>query len=60
MTYFWKKEEGTYHWHLDCSQIPIHVRGNPDWEVSEMRPTGLDICLQCREKDLATRLKNTH
>jgi hypothetical protein len=57
MTYFWKKNEGIYHWHLECSSIPIQVRGNPDWVVSEERPLGKDICLQCREKDLATRLK---
>lgn len=57
MTYFWKKDGDIYHWHLECPSIPIHVRGNPEWVVSEQRPTDRDICLQCREKDLATRLK---
>lgn len=57
MTYFYKKGDNVYHWHLECPSIPIHVRGNPEWEVSEERPLGKDICLHCREKDLSTKLR---
>ena len=57
MTYFYKKKDSIYHWHLECPAIPIQVRGNPEWEVHEERPTNRDICLKCREMDLASRLK---
>jgi hypothetical protein len=33
------------------------VRKDPDWVVSEERPTGREICKECREKDMALKIK---
>jgi len=57
MTYFWKKNDPIYHWHLRCSSIPVNVRKDPDWVISEERPTGREICKECREKDMALKIK---
>jgi hypothetical protein len=57
MSYFWKKNGTFYHWHLQCTAVPVYVRTNPDWEVSEQRPTDKECCKECREKDIAQRIK---
>ena len=57
MTYFWKKNGTIYHSHLECKAVPITVRSNSEWEVSEQRPTGMDPCRECREKDFAKKMK---
>ena len=56
MTYFWKKNEDMYHWHLQCSQIPIYVRRSPDWVVTEQMPKDKIQCKECREKDVKDKL----
>ena len=38
MSYYWKKNGTIYHWHLQCTSVPVYVRTNPDWEISEQRP----------------------
>jgi len=57
MTYFCKKNDSIYHSQLRCSSVPATVRKDPDWVVSEERPTGRDICKECREKDIALKIK---
>ena len=57
MTYFWKKNGTIYHSHLECSEVPIYVRTDPEWEVSEQRPSAKDPCRECREKDFAKKMK---
>ncbi|MFH1101964.1 MAG: hypothetical protein V1726_08025 [Methanobacteriota archaeon] len=55
-TYFWKKNDETFHWYLQCSQIPIHVRGAPDWVISDQRPTDRQQCRECRERDIVHKI----
>ena len=57
MTFFWKKTGTSCHWYLRCSLVPIYVRTDPEWIVSEERPAGKDPCRECREKDMAQRIK---
>jgi len=56
MTYFWKKNEDIFHWHLQCTQIPVTVRRVPDWVVTEERPKDKQQCKECREKDIKDKL----
>ena len=57
MSYYWKKNGTIYHWHLQCTSVPVYVRTNPDWEISEQRPAEKERCKECREKDIAIRIK---
>lgn len=57
MSYFWKKNGTIYHWHLHCKAVPVYVRTDPDWEISEERPTDKQRCQECREKDIIQRIK---
>jgi len=57
MTFYWKKDSTIYHWHLQCSTVPIYVRTNADWEISEQRPTNKERCRECREKDMMKKMK---
>jgi hypothetical protein len=58
MSYYWKKNGILYHWHLQCRAVPVYVRTNPDWEISEQRPDDKERCKECLEKDIALRMKN--
>ena len=58
MTFFWKKNDDIFHWHLQCSHIPIQVRGAPDWVVSEDRPKDKLQCKECREKDIVKKISS--
>ncbi|HWR64433.1 MAG TPA: hypothetical protein VN365_08535 [Candidatus Thermoplasmatota archaeon] len=58
MSYYWKKNGSLYHWHLQCRAIPVYVRTNPDWEISEQRPNDKERCKECLEKDIAQKMKN--
>jgi hypothetical protein len=57
MSYFWKKNGSLYHWHLQCTSVPVYVRTDPNWEISEQRPKDKEQCRECREKDIAQRIK---
>jgi len=57
MTYYWKKSGLIYHWHLHCKAVPVYVRTNPEWVTSEERPTDKQHCKECREMDIAQRIK---
>jgi len=57
MSYFWKKTVLFTIGHLQCTSVPVYVRTNPDWEISEQRPTDKERCKECREKDIAQRIK---
>jgi len=51
MTYYWKIGGDTYHWHRTCSHVPADVESNPEWRVSETKPTGKEECNECKAKD---------
>lgn len=57
MSYYWKKKGSIYHWHLQCSLVPVHVRTDPNWEISEQKPVEREKCRECREKDIAEKIK---
>ncbi|KYK24197.1 hypothetical protein AYK25_09905 [Thermoplasmatales archaeon SM1-50] len=57
MTYFWKKNGSIYHWHLHCKAVPVYVRTNPNWEISEELPNDKQRCKECREMDIIQRIK---
>jgi hypothetical protein len=57
MTYFWKKNDSIYHSQLRCSSVPVTVRKDPNWLVSEERPKDKEICRECREKEIAQKIK---
>ena len=57
MSYFYKKNGTIYHWNLHCTAVPVYVRTDPEWEISEERPTNKDRCRECREKDIAKKMK---
>jgi len=47
MEYFWKKDEGAYHWIFMCSHVPGDVRSNSLWTVSDKEPSGKEKCDEC-------------
>ena len=51
MTYYYKKDSDTYHWHFGCSHVPADVRTNPEWEVTKPKPSGREQCNVCKTKD---------
>lgn len=52
MTYYWKIEgSDTYHWHRECEHVPSDVESNPDWRVSEEKPSNREQCNQCKSLD---------
>jgi hypothetical protein len=57
MSYFYKKNGTIYHWNLHCTAVPVYVRTDPEWEISEERPTDKNRCRECREKDIARKMK---
>lgn len=50
MTYYWKKNGDTYHWHYNCTHVPVNVRNHPEWVASEEEPSDKEKCNECKEK----------
>lgn len=51
MYYYKTKGSDAYHWHKDCHLVPANVHSNPDWTVSQTKPSGREQCNHCKNKD---------
>lgn len=60
MSYYWKKNGTLYHWNLHCSAVPVYVRTDPEWIISEEQPIGKEKCKECREKDVTKRFQGKY
>jgi len=55
MTYYYKTNRDTYHWHYMCSKVPAEVESISGWVVSKTRPKGREKCNECKSKDRPTK-----
>ncbi len=51
MTYYYKKDSDTYHWHYKCHLVPLDVETNSEWVVTDKRPTDREQCNHCKKLD---------
>ena len=51
MPYYWKIGGDTYHWHRNCHLVPSDVETNPEWKVSETKPSGKEQCYSCKNRN---------
>ncbi|MEM0492777.1 MAG: hypothetical protein QXS02_02290 [Candidatus Thermoplasmatota archaeon] len=57
MTYYWEKKGNVFHWSLQCSKVPIHVKNDPNWATSPDRPNDKIPCSECREIEIKKQFK---
>lgn len=48
--YYYRKGRDTYHWEKSCSKVPTNVSTDPDWVVTNTKPSGKEQCNECRNK----------
>jgi len=49
--YYYKRYgSDAYHWERSCSKVPANVSTNPEWVVTNTKPSSREQCNECKAK----------